>query len=166
MQNSLELPNGDVKKSVEHRKLRGSAFVDSLGSFPTAHPKRRSPALGVIQGVYLHESQTICYVVSLSCVFHSVACIKHELDKGEVLPKDHERILAGLSDTKSHIALSSYLEEQDGIAPVLAILGGIMVNDIIKILTKKGEPSIQNFFVYSTLDDAGWIERGVSETHA
>jgi hypothetical protein len=53
-------------------------------------------------------------------------------------------------------ALSSYTHESRGIAPVFAILGGILANDIIKIVSKKGDPCIDKLFMYSILDDGGW----------
>ena len=40
-----------------------------------------------------------------------------------------------------------------------AIVGGVVSNDIIKIVAAKGEPMINNLFVYSLLDGTGWVER-------
>lgn len=64
----------------------------------------------------------------------------------------------GLRNTAETLtALNSYVLEPEGIAPVLAIVGGVLANDVIKILSRKGEPGIQDAFFYSTIDDGGWV---------
>lgn len=40
-----------------------------------------------------------------------------------------------------------------------AVLGGVVANDVIKVVASKGEPLINNLFMYSLLDGAGWVER-------
>lgn len=101
-------------------------------------------------------------------MFDSYSCavlVAFELENNRsVAPDDYAVLIPMLSkvtqDPKSHQALGSYITEGDGIPPVLAVIGGILANDIIKILSRKGEPSIQNVFMYSIVDDAGWIEQG------
>lgn len=68
----------------------------------------------------------------------------------------HTDLKALASSEQNELALQSYIQEDFGIAPVLAVLGGILSNDVIKVISKKGDPSIDRLFVYSILDDAGW----------
>lgn len=53
-------------------------------------------------------------------------------------------------------ALYSYIKEESCLPAVYAILGGVLINDIIKIVSKKGDLSIDKLFMYSILDDGGW----------
>lgn len=55
-------------------------------------------------------------------------------------------------------ALSSFLEQTEEMPAINAILGGVVANDVIKIVASKGEPIINNLFLYSLLDGAGWVE--------
>lgn len=87
--------------------------------------------------------------------------MKYEKKVGrKVSSDDWEALQADLtalaSPEQNELALQSYIQEDFGIAPVLAVLGGILSNDVIKVISKKGDPSIDRFFVYSILDDAGW----------
>lgn len=59
-------------------------------------------------------------------------------------------------DNVTSTALHSYLSEEQGLPAILAVLGGILANDIIKIVSKKGDLSIDKLFMYSVLDDGGW----------
>ena len=56
-------------------------------------------------------------------------------------------------------ALSSFLEQTEEMPAINAIVGGVVANDIIKIVAANGEPLINNMFLYSLLDGAGWVER-------
>jgi molybdopterin/thiamine biosynthesis adenylyltransferase len=38
-------------------------------------------------------------------------------------------------------------------------MGGIAANDAVKIVTCKGEPAINQLFLYSLFDGAGWVEK-------
>lgn len=53
-------------------------------------------------------------------------------------------------------ALYSYLLEEHGLPAINAILGGILANDVIKIVSKKGDLSVDKIFMYSILDGGGW----------
>ena len=96
-------------------------------------------------------------------VSHYAVCMKFELKFGRKVSSDdwealHKEMkaLASQSPEQNDLALHSYIQEDFGIAPVLAVLGGILSNDVIKVISKKGDPSIDRLFVYSILDDAGW----------
>lgn len=41
--------------------------------------------------------------------------------------------------------------------PVNAVLGGILANEILKVVSQKGEP-VNNFFFFSLMDNMGQIE--------
>jgi ubiquitin-like 1-activating enzyme E1 A len=55
--------------------------------------------------------------------------------------------------------LASFLEQTEEMPAINAILGGVVANDTIKIVSSKGEPIINNIFMYSLLDGGGWVER-------
>lgn len=91
-------------------------------------------------------------------------CLRFETENGAPVNKKSLDQLRnsiekqGLRNTAEILtALNSYVLEREGIAPVLAIVGGVLANDVIKILSKKGEPGIQDAFFYSTIDDGGWV---------
>lgn len=56
-------------------------------------------------------------------------------------------------------ALVSFLEQTEEMPALNAILGGVVANDTIKIVASKGEPIINNIFMYSLLEGGGWVER-------
>jgi len=108
-----------------------------------------------------HYSENFCIII-----MHPV-CLQFETENGapvneNCLDKLRNSIeMQGLRDTSGTItALDSYVLEPEGIAPVLAIVGGVLANDVIKILSQKGEPGIQDGFFYSTIDDGGWVGLG------
>lgn len=74
--------------------------------------------------------------------------------------EDYDVLRANLgenaSDHSTATALSSYLSEEKGLPPIHAVLGGILANDIIKIVSRKGDLSTDKIFMYSILDDGGW----------
>ncbi len=41
--------------------------------------------------------------------------------------------------------------------PVNAVLGGVLANEILKVVSHKGEP-VNNFFFFSLMDNIGQIE--------
>ena len=43
------------------------------------------------------------------------------------------------------------------LAPVNAVLGGVLANEILKVISHKGEP-VNNFFFFSLMDNVGQIE--------
>lgn len=66
-----------------------------------------------------------------------------------------ENISGGSPDVS---ALQSHVENIEEMPAISAILGGIVANDVIKIVARKGEPTINNVFLYSLFDGAGWVE--------
>ena len=41
--------------------------------------------------------------------------------------------------------------------PVSAVLGGVLANEVLKVVSHKGEP-VNNFFFFSVMDNIGQIE--------
>lgn len=74
--------------------------------------------------------------------------------------EDYDILRASLGENASEhsnaTALFSYLSEEEGLPPIHAVLGGILANDIIKIVSRKGDLSTDKIFMYSILDDGGW----------
>jgi len=61
--------------------------------------------------------------------------------------------------TPQDLGLGSYLGDTEEMPAINAVVGGVVANDIIKVVASKGEPIINNLFLYSLLDGAGWVER-------
>jgi molybdopterin/thiamine biosynthesis adenylyltransferase len=96
-----------------------------------------------------------------SAVFDVIArCIECEMEEGRLVNVgDREELqerLAGTGNDDDTVALDDYLQAAC-VPAVNAVLGGIMANDVIKLVSKKGELGIDRMFMYSVLDDAGWI---------
>lgn len=72
--------------------------------------------------------------------------------------EEYEDLMAKLKgcDNLTSTALYSYLSEEQGLPAIHAVLGGIVANDIIKVVSKKGDLSVDKLFMYSILDDGGW----------
>ena len=54
--------------------------------------------------------------------------------------------------------LEAYLSSSEELAPVNAIVGGVLANEVLKAVSKKGEP-FDNLFLYSMADGGGVIEK-------
>ena len=57
------------------------------------------------------------------------------------------------------LGLGAYLEQGTEMPAINAIVGGVVANDVIKAVACKGEPIVNNLFMYSLQDGAGWVER-------
>lgn len=55
-------------------------------------------------------------------------------------------------------SVEAFLGENGEMAPVNAIVGGVLANEVLKAVSKKGEP-FNNLFLYSMADGGGVIER-------
>jgi ubiquitin-like 1-activating enzyme E1 A len=53
-------------------------------------------------------------------------------------------------------ALTCWLEDADELAPVAAVLGGVIGNEVVKVVSRQKEPA-RNFFCYSLADGAGAV---------
>ena len=51
--------------------------------------------------------------------------------------------------------LEDFLRSRNGDPAVDAILGGVLAQDVVRSLSRRGKP-ICNFFCFSTVDGAGW----------
>jgi len=96
--------------------------------------------------------------------------MRFERSEGRLaLPLDHailEPALLKVCKVEGHTggsvdgrALGSFLEQTEEMPAINAILGGVVANDTIKIVASKGEPIINNLFMYSLLEGGGWVER-------
>lgn len=56
-------------------------------------------------------------------------------------------------------ALTAYATAAGEMPAINAVLGGVVANDILKAVSGKGEPLINNLFLYSLIDGGGWVER-------
>lgn len=65
---------------------------------------------------------------------------------------------AGKKDKLQAELLNDFLLSSEEVAPVNAIVGGILGNEVLKCISKKGLP-IDNLFCYSMLDGSGVIEK-------
>ena len=62
---------------------------------------------------------------------------------------------ADAADAVAAVALADYLEGAC-VPAVNAVLGGVMANDVIKLVSGKGSLGVDRMFCYSVVDDAGW----------
>ena len=89
-------------------------------------------------------------------------CINYEINsRKSATLEEYDDLLVKLqgsdgSDDMKSTALFSYLSEKQGLPAIHAVLGGILANDVIKIVSKKGDLSVDKLFMYSILDDGGW----------
>jgi hypothetical protein len=66
----------------------------------------------------------------------------------------------GVSESLLNIqALEAYTHMDGEMPAVNAVLGGVIANDLIKAASSNGEPLINNMFLFSLVDGAGWVER-------
>ena len=56
-------------------------------------------------------------------------------------------------------ALQAYAAGEEEMPAINAVVGGVVANDLLKAVAGKGEPLINNLFLYSLVDGAGWVER-------
>lgn len=55
-------------------------------------------------------------------------------------------------------ALESYAADSEGMPAISAVVGGVLANEVLKAVSRKGDP-LQNFFLYSLADGAGAVAR-------
>ena len=66
----------------------------------------------------------------------------------------------GLDDGAVHLqALEAYAASSEEMPAISAIVGGVVANDLLKAVAGKGEPLVNNLFLYSLVDGTGWVER-------
>jgi ubiquitin-like 1-activating enzyme E1 A len=56
-------------------------------------------------------------------------------------------------------ALEAYASGEEDMPAINAVVGGVVANDVLKAVAGKGEPLVNNLFLYSLADGAGWVER-------
>lgn len=55
-------------------------------------------------------------------------------------------------------ALESYAGDNEGMPAISAVVGGVLANEVLKAVSKKGDP-LQNLFLFSLADGAGSVAR-------
>ena len=144
---------GEVKKTVEKKSVTGVAFdkvVEEMVALAAAaaepgpaaprRRKRRSAVFDVIMRCVDSELRT-GFAVSTG-------------DK-EALVDEVGGSAVDAMDAMDAVALADYLEGAC-VPAVNAVLGGIMANDVIKLVSGKGSLGVDRMFCYSIRDDAGW----------
>ena len=148
VETSREEENGSVKKVSVEKCIQGVSFQDAIFvRIQKRNIKRISPFLYIIRAVAQFEV--------LNGKKSSMADIDGLMKLLTTLCEEE-----GLSS--AHVetfSLPNFIEYEAEIPPVNSILGGCISNDIIKIVTCKGEPLINNLCLYSMYDGAAWVER-------
>ena len=93
----------------------------------------------------------------------SAVCAGYEREK-KAFPQTKD-IASLVSATKSEESttklneemLADYIQSSEECPPVNAIVGGVLANELLKCISKKGRP-LSNVFCYSMLDGSGIIE--------
>ena len=122
-----------------------------------------------IDGPELDLSSNLSFQCHKIIYFVCAVCATKEGEVGDFLdPKDSADILAfGYQLAKTQGAppkvidtqtLQDYLESPQEMAPVNAIVGGVLANEVLKAVSGRGEP-FDNLFLYSMADGGGMIER-------
>ncbi len=146
---------GEVKKTVEKMSVTGVAFdkvveemaADAMAAAAAAKPgpgatrrrRRRSDVFDVI-----------------------IRCVERELRTGRAVSTADMEALVDRTGGPGHagdddgaVALADYLEGAC-VPAANAVLGGIMANDVIKLVSGKGSLGVDRMFCYSVVEDAGW----------
>ncbi|KAL4523103.1 hypothetical protein Ndes2526A_g07814 [Nannochloris sp. 'desiccata'] len=147
-ENKTDQSDGTTKKTTEVKSVQGVSWEAALGApVEKRQMKRMSPFLPLLR-----------------------VCMRFERIEGRsALSSDYavlEPALLNLCKVEGHTggsvdgtALGSFLESTEEMPAINAILGGVVANDTIKIVASKGEPVINNIFMYSLLEGGGWVER-------
>jgi hypothetical protein len=146
---------GEVKKQVVEKAVVGT-------SFSSVAQELESMIRENIQGKGRRRKMSVAFDAI-------TACIEFELEHGRGVAKGDyggvQDLLQSLRGSKevgdsttgmTAAALESYIDGEC-VPPVLAILGGLLANEVIKIVSRKGELGIDRVCMYSILDDAAWI---------
>ena len=95
---------------------------------------------------------------------------KHEQEHGAFSSANETQRLLTMGqqaqDSRTQLSeemLSAFLGSSEEFAPVNSIVGGILANEVLKCISKKGEP-LNNVFCYSMLDGGGVVESLVLST--
>ena len=188
VQNKVEQADGIIKKTTEKRCLQGVSWKSALESpMEKRNMKRLSPLLPILRGkdcsplLMLHIIVLFlsCWIPALATTTYyfknaylqpliSAVVERFEAKEGReavlddlpVLESEVNKLIKeeGITGNLDIVALSSFLGQTEEMPAINAILGGVVANDVIKIVASKGEPIIHNLFLYSLFDGAGWVE--------
>jgi hypothetical protein len=56
-------------------------------------------------------------------------------------------------------AARAYAEHPGEMPAVAAVVGGVVANDVLKAVSGKGDPHVQNLFMFSLVDTGGYVDR-------
>ena len=152
---------GEIKKTVEKKSVTGVAFDRVVEEMASAASAAASAAATPGPGAPRRRRRR-------SAVFDVIIrCLARELRTGRaVSAADMEALVdeaggpvvadaADAADAVAAVALADYLEGAC-VPAVNAVLGGVMANDVIKLVSGKGSLGVDRMFCYSVVDDAGW----------
>ena len=95
---------------------------------------------------------------------------KHEQEHSAFPSTNETQTLLALGqqaqDSRTQLSeemLSAFVGSSEEFAPVNSIVGGVLANEVLKCISKKGEP-LNNVFCYSMLDGGGVVESLVLST--
>ena len=138
-----ELKDGTYKKTSEKRALCSSSYTETNNFMLSLKARRKSPILPALNVVWRFEMEQ-----GRPSNEKDVAVLQEAL-KGLVTAKD----------AAADSSLASLVQRKQDMPAINAILGGIVANDAVKVVTCKGEPAINQLFLYSLFDGAGWVEK-------
>ena len=148
---------GEVKKQIEQKTVQGVGFEKVVEEM-VAMAAGTAAGMGTQSDLTARRRRR-----RRSTVFDVIVrCAEYELQTGRhVSMADMEPLkdkVCGpdaVSLAGDAVALADYLEGAC-VPAVNAVLGGIMANDVIKLVSKKGALGVDRLFCYSAIDDAGW----------
>lgn len=148
VESSKEQKNGTVLKTIEKHSIQGVPLREAvLALLPKRIVKRKSPFLFVFLAIAQFELE------------HNRKAEEDDIDLlMDTLIAACEKYGLSAEHAKS-FCLPEFIKYKNEFPATNAILGGCVANDIVKIVTRKGEPLINNLCLYSMLDGAGWVER-------
>ncbi|KAI9250209.1 hypothetical protein BDA99DRAFT_608508 [Phascolomyces articulosus] len=147
----------EVKKSGEEPKIKRTTHVEEYISFEQS-----------LHADWSSKGKKVKRMSSLSFVIHVL--FQYQQEKGSLTVNDIPDIIAKKSDylEKMGVQDSNLLNDDllkdvvslldTEMAPVAAVVGGVLAQEFIKVLSAKELP-IQNWFYYSGLDGSGMIHQ-------
>ena len=159
-----------TEKSEEYVSFE-QAWAKKWTSVPFKRQKRVSPALFAFQGAHVLCLFVLCRSTFSNAHPFGVVLLSFENEKGH-LPGTGEKDLEGVLEVKKALFAAIEADERvleddflkifltgigAEIAPVTAILGGFVAQEIIKVLSGKDLP-ISNFFLFDGRAGVGSVE--------
>lgn len=148
---------GEVKKTVEKKSVTGVAFGKVVEEMVAAAAAAKSD----LAAPRRRKRRSAVFDVIIRCVERelrtgrTVSTIDMEALVDQTGGPGHAEHTEDAEDAEEAVALADYLEGAC-VPAVNAVLGGIMANDVIKLVSGKGSLGVDRMFCYSVVEDAGW----------